>query len=69
MTKKNYTYKIVMFDVNSAKRVAKFETLTDAQEFIGAASWDMYTQLYEDSTGKLFNVANIVQINPIEVIE
>lgn len=62
MTEKNYTHKIVMFDVNSAKRVAYFES--EENVTLGEGS-----SFFMDDKGVIFIVNNMVQINPVEVIE
>ena len=68
MTEKNYTHKIVMFDANSAKRVAYFES----EEILDRAflnAYQMPIPLFGDDEGTTFNLNNIVQMNPVEVIE
>ena len=68
MTEKNYTHKIVMFDVNSSKRVAYFESGEWAKTF---ETWAVMlnTKFVADNTGTRFNMNNIVQMNPVEVSE
>ncbi|MBC9788602.1 hypothetical protein [Carnobacterium maltaromaticum] len=73
MPEKNYTHKIVMFDVNSAKRVAYFKSLenarrTDLETLKIVGEVPMFLVLRDDKN-VLFNLCNIVQINPVEVIE
>lgn len=68
MTDKNYTHKIVMFDVNSAVRTAKFESEQEANCFNSCAML-MNVKFVVDNSGTRFNMENIVQINPVEVIE
>lgn len=68
MTDKKYTHKIVMFDVNSAKRVAYFENEKNAKVFEDLAPEDN-VKFASDDSGVNFNMNNIVQINPVEVIE
>lgn len=74
MTDKKYTHKIVMYDVNGLVRTAMFESEDQAnnfQEWIESWSWskEVSARLIGDSSGKAFNMDNIVQINPVEVIE
>ncbi|MFS7388563.1 hypothetical protein AB6884_03545 [Carnobacterium maltaromaticum] len=65
---KKYMHKIVMFDVNSAVRTAVFTNKEKGESFISAAFDEEYT-LFKDSAESIFNIANIVQMNPVEVIE
>lgn len=68
MTEKNYTHKIVMFDVNSAIRTAIFTSESEAESMhsnILRSSFHGFT----DAQGTYFNLNNIVQMNPVEVIE
>lgn len=51
-----------MFDVNSAKRVAYFES--EESVTLGEGS-----SFFMDDKGVIFIVNNMVQINPVEVIE
>lgn len=72
MTDKKYTHKIVMYDVNGLVRTARFESEEQAnnfQKWIESWSWSekVSTRLIGDSSGKAFNMNNIVQINPVEV--
>lgn len=68
MTDKKYTHKIVMFDVNGLVRTARFTS-----EKSSGLHWKwkkaMGSDLYIDDAGVGFNMNNIVQINPVEVIE
>ncbi|MDZ5759365.1 hypothetical protein RAK27_11890 [Carnobacterium maltaromaticum] len=68
MTEKNYTHKIVMFDVNGKVRTALF---TSEKSYKISRSWMRATgsNFYFDDAGVGFNPNNIVQINPVEVIE
>lgn len=68
MTEKNYTHKIVMFDVNGKVRTAVFTNKEKAESFISTAFNEEY-KLVKDSAESIFNIANIVQINPVVVIE
>ncbi|TFI70098.1 hypothetical protein [Carnobacterium divergens] len=71
MTDKKYTHKIVMFDVNSAKRVAVFDSGEAAYGFscVFYQTSDRFKLSACDSEGTTFVINNIVQINPVEVIE
>lgn len=72
MTDKKYTHRIVMFDVNSKERVAKFESLENAVKAIFEAAemaQESSVVLFGDDEETTFNLDNIVQINPVEVIE
>ena len=66
MTEKKYTHKIVMFDVNSAKRVAFFTREEMAVKFYNEIFCEYHKPI--DDFGTMFNIDNIVQINPVEVI-
>ncbi len=68
MIEKKYTHKIVMFDVNSAVRTAIFTDKKKADLFFTTAFGEEFV-LVKDSAESIFNIANIVQINPVEVIE
>lgn len=68
MIEKNYTHKIVMFDVNSAVRTAVFTSGSEAESVhtnILRSTFDGLT----DAQGTYFNLNNIVQMNPVEVNE
>ncbi|MEG2291787.1 MAG: hypothetical protein RR936_06860 [Carnobacterium sp.] len=68
MDEKNYTHKIVMFDVNSAKRVAYFESEENLDKaFLNACQ--MPIPLFGDDEGTTFNLNNIVQMNSVEEIK
>ncbi|MFS7399021.1 hypothetical protein [Carnobacterium maltaromaticum] len=69
MTERNYTHKIVMFDVNSAKRVASFKSLENAIMFKKSIDFNKKSRFKKDDANMMFNVDNIVQINPVEVNE
>ncbi|TFJ45123.1 hypothetical protein CKN73_01380 [Carnobacterium divergens] len=74
MTDKKYTHKIVMYDVNGLVRTARFESEKQANNFQNwIESWPLLEKLSTrrigDSSGEAFNMNNIVQINPVEVIE
>lgn len=67
MTEKNYTHKIVMFDVNSAVRRARFtddESAFDTRQLIMNGR-----NLIVDDAGEMFIINNMVKINAVEVIE
>ncbi|MGX4631304.1 hypothetical protein JNUCC71_01425 [Carnobacterium divergens] len=68
MTDKKYTHKIVMYDVNGLVRTARFESENQAIHFIDWAVMQD-TKFASDNSGIRFNMNNIVQINPFEVIE
>lgn len=71
MSEKNYTHKIVMFDVNSKQRVAKFESLENAAKAVyeaGNMAQESSVALFGDDKGTTFNLNNIVQMNDIEVV-
>lgn len=68
MTEKNYTHKIVMYDVNGKVRTALFCAKTPPELILRAVCNDEY-RMIKDDAGSIFNIANIVQINPVEVIE
>lgn len=57
-----------MFDVNSAVRTAIFTDKKKADLFFTTAFGEEFV-LVKDSAESIFNIANIVQINPVEVIE
>lgn len=68
MTEENYTHKIVMFDVNGKVRTALFNSEENSKfnrKWMKATG----TNFYYDDAGVGFNLNNIVQINPVEVIE
>lgn len=68
MTDKKYTHKIVMFDVNGLVRNARFESEANLDRaFLNA--YQMPIPIFGDDEGTGFNLNNIVQINPVEVIE
>lgn len=64
MTDKKYTHKIVMYDVNGLVRTARFTDVTTA-----ISRRYLSSRYLLDSSGTAFNMNNIVQINPVEVIE
>ena len=68
MIEKKYTHKIVMFDVNSAVRTAIFTDKKKADLFFTTAFGEEFV-LVKDSAESIFNITNIVQITPVEVIE
>lgn len=68
MTDKNYTHKIVMYNVNGVEKVIYFETEEWAKSF-EAWALAIVNKHVKDSSGKRYNMNNIVQINPVEVIE
>lgn len=71
MVDKKYTHKIVMYDVNSAKRVAYFDSGEAAYGFSCAfyQTSDCFKLSACDSEGTTFVINNIVQINTVEVNE
>ncbi|SBO18623.1 hypothetical protein [Carnobacterium divergens] len=66
MTDKKYTHKIVMFDVNGLVRTARFISEEWADNIM---EHEIVTEGFFDSSGTYFKLNNIVQINPVEVIE
>lgn len=68
MDEKNYTHKMVMFDVNGKVRTALFTSESEAESVhsnILRSTFHGFT----DAQGTYFNLNNIVQMNPVEVIE
>lgn len=65
---KKYTHKIVMFDVNGKVRTALFNS-EENSKFNRKWMKGTESNFYYDDAGVGFNLNNIVQINPVEVIE
>lgn len=67
MDEKKYTHKVIMYDVNDVKRVAKFTCKKNAATSL---KWMRATDalFYIDDAGTGFNLKQIVQINPVKLI-